>query len=141
MEMLELIKEYIRPELMILIPVLYLLGVAGKKNKYFKDKWIPVVLGAISIFLTGLYVFATTDIHSVKEAIMLIFTTITQGVLLSGTAVYANQIYKQIKENWGGFKMEIIKLPDVISDTELVYEEVEEDVEWWRLKNLLLKLN
>ena len=38
MEMLELIKEYIRPELMILIPVLYLLGVAGKKNKYFKDK-------------------------------------------------------------------------------------------------------
>lgn len=37
--------------------------------------------------------------------------------------------------------MEIIKLPDVISDTELVYEEVEEDVEWWRLKNLLLKLN
>ena len=99
MEMLELIKEYIRPELMILIPVLYLLGVAGKKNKYFKDKWIPVVLGAISSFLTGLYVFATTDIHSVKEAIMLIFTTITQGVLLSGAAVYANQIYKQIKEN------------------------------------------
>ena len=37
--------------------------------------------------------------------------------------------------------MEIIELPDVISDTELVYEEVEEDVEWWRLKTLLLKLN
>ena len=37
--------------------------------------------------------------------------------------------------------MEIIELPDVISDIELVYEEVEEEVEWWRLKNLLLKLN
>ena len=67
MEILDLIKEYIKPELMILIPVLYLIGMAGKKNKYFADKWIPIVLGAISVFLTGLYVFATTDITNVKE--------------------------------------------------------------------------
>ena len=98
MEILELLKEYIKPELMILIPVLYLLGMAGKKNKYFADKWIPIVLGTISIFLTGLYVFATTDINNAKEVVMLIFTTITQGILLAGAAVYANQIYKQIKE-------------------------------------------
>lgn len=96
--MLELLKEYIKPELMILIPVLYLLGVVGKKNKYFADKWIPIVLGVISIFLTGLYAFATSDINGVKEAIMLIFTTITQGILLAGAAVYANQIVKQSKE-------------------------------------------
>jgi hypothetical protein len=35
----------------------------------------------------------------------------------------------------------IVETPDVICDTELVYEEVEEEVEWWRLKNLLLKLD
>ena len=136
----EILKEFVKPELLILIPVLYLIG-AGLKNSIFKDNLIPIALGIFGIILSMIYVFATSEISGSKDVLMGIFISLTQGVLVAGCSVYFNQIYKQIKEDWGGFKMEIIELPDVISDTELVYEEVEEEVEWWRLKNLLLKLN
>ena len=55
--------EYIKPELLILIPVLYLIGIAIKKSA-LADKFIPVVLGAVAVVLAGLYIFATTDISA-----------------------------------------------------------------------------
>lgn len=97
MEGIELIKEFIKPELLILVPVLYLIGV-GLKASSFKDKFIPVTLGTISIVLSALYVFATTDIEGSKQIAMAIFTAITQGILCAGASVYFNQIYKQLQK-------------------------------------------
>lgn len=96
MELFELVKEFIKPELIVLIPVLYIIGLGFKKTTLLKDKYIPLVLGLVSIVLTGLYIFATTDMTGSKEIVMAIFTALTQGVLIAGASVYANQIYKQL---------------------------------------------
>ena len=88
-------EDYIKPELLVLIPVLYLVGVAIKKSN-LNDRWIPIVLGAAGVVLAGLYIFATTDMSGVKDAVMAVFVALTQGILTAGASVYANQIYKQI---------------------------------------------
>ena len=98
MEIFEAFKEFIRPELLVLIPVLYIIGVGFKKTSMLKDNLIPIALGTISILLTSLYIFATTDITGAKDIVMAIFTALTQGVLLAGASVYANQIYKQLQK-------------------------------------------
>ena len=97
MEYVELVKEYISPELFILVPVLYILGIVIKKS-IIKDKLIPILLGLISILLTGLYLFATVEFNNIKEVLMIIFTTLTQGILIAAVSVYFNQIYKQLKK-------------------------------------------
>lgn len=98
MEMFNMIKDFIKPELLILIPVLYIVGRGFKKTSFIKDKFIPLLLGSISILLAGLYTFATSDVNGIKEITMAIFTAITQGILIAGASVYANQIYKQLQK-------------------------------------------
>lgn len=98
MEMFNMIKDFIKPELLVLIPVLYIVGLGFKKTSLIKDKFIPLLLGSISILLAGLYTFATSDVNGIKEITMAIFTAITQGVLIAGASVYANQIYKQLQK-------------------------------------------
>lgn len=95
MDIVNVIKEFIKPELLILVPVLYLIGEAEKKAKLFKNKYIPIFLGTISIILTLLYIFATSEIKTSQDCLICIFTSITQGILIAGCSVYANQIYKQ----------------------------------------------
>ena len=91
--------EYIKPELLILIPVLYVIGMAVKKTALIADKLIPLGVGAIGILLSVIYVLATSDLGSPQAVAMAIFTALTQGVLVSGASVYANQIFKQFKSN------------------------------------------
>lgn len=88
-------EDFIKPELLVLIPVLYLVGVAIKKSN-LNDRWIPIVLGAAGVVLAGLYILATTDMSDGKDAVMAVFVALTQGILTAGASVYANQIYKQI---------------------------------------------
>lgn len=89
-------QEFIKAELLVLIPVLYTIGIGLKKSK-MKDKYIPIILGLISITLSSIWIFATEDITSVQEIAYALFTAITQGVLAAGASVYANQIYIQTK--------------------------------------------
>lgn len=87
-------QDYIKAELLSLVPVLYLIGTWLKKSK-FPDRFIPVFLGCISVILSALWVVATSDITNVKEVTFAIFTAFTQGILAAGTSVYANQLYVQ----------------------------------------------
>lgn len=86
-------KEYIKPELLILVPVLFILGEIMKNTKLVKDNYIPAILGAAGILLAFLYVTATEGF-----ALIGVFTAITQGILVAGAAVYTDQI---IKQNFG----------------------------------------
>ena len=97
MELFEAFKEFIKPELLILIPVLYLIGMGIKKSEV-KNKFIPLLLGTVAIILSGLYVFATSKITGAKEIAMAIFVALTQGILTAGASVYFNQLYKQSKK-------------------------------------------
>ncbi len=95
MDILELVKEYVKPELLILVIVLYFIGAAVKNSEFIKDKYIPIILGIVGILIAGIYVVATSDISGYKEVLISIFTSITQGILVAGLSVYANQIVKQ----------------------------------------------
>lgn len=91
------ILNFVKPELVVIIPVIYFFG-AVLKTSMFKDKLIPVANGAFAIVLCLMYVFGMSDIHSKKEITMALFTAITQGILCAGCATYANQILKQIQK-------------------------------------------
>lgn len=92
---LNAVMEYIKPELLVLIPVLYFIGVGCKNMSIPKDKYIPAVLAAVGVVLAAVWVLATSDIAGVKDGAMALFTAIVQGVLCAGTSVYVNQVIKQ----------------------------------------------
>ena len=91
-------QEYIKPELLIVIPVLYIIGRALKRST-MPDKWIPFVLGFVSILISAAWVLSTTDIICFQDGANAVFVSITQGVLAAGASVYANQLYRQLKKD------------------------------------------
>lgn len=90
-------QNYIKTELFILVPVLYFIGIGLKKSK-ISDKWIPSLLGVISVFLSTIWVLSTCDMGRLSQAACAVFTAVTQGILLAGASVYANQLYLQFKK-------------------------------------------
>lgn len=91
------IMEYIKPELLILVPVMYLIGVGLKKSK-MKDKYIPLCLGSIAVLLSVLWILSTQNVIEGKEIFAAIFTAVTQGVLTAGASVYISQLKIQSKK-------------------------------------------
>ena len=87
-------QEFIKPELLILIPALYIVGIGLKKSK-ISDTLIPFLLGVISIILSASWVIATSDIVTFKDVAYALFVSITQGILSAGASVYINQLYVQ----------------------------------------------
>lgn len=96
--MYELLKEFIKPEVLVLIPVLYLFGLGLKKSQ-LADKHIPWLLGCTSVLLCFMYILATSVLNGWQEIIMAIFSSITQGILCAGASVYVNQVIKQTQKN------------------------------------------
>lgn len=92
------IEKYIRTELLVLVPVMYIIGMGLKKSKV-ADKHIPLILGTVSVILSALWVFATADLESGKEILAAFFTAVTQGILAAGSSVYASQLYIQSKKD------------------------------------------
>lgn len=90
-------QEYIKSELLVLVPVIYFIGVGIKKSK-IADKWIPIILGSVAIALSFIWIIATSNISGIKSIILALFTAITQGILIAGAGVYTNQIYLQAKK-------------------------------------------
>ncbi|MEY8382280.1 phage holin family protein [Christensenellaceae bacterium 44-20] len=91
--------ELIRPEMLTLIPVLYLIGAGLKKAEVFENKYIPLGLGLLGALLGAawLLVFRDTEYSTTQSLLM----GAVQGILCAGCSVYANQIYKQFKVKKG----------------------------------------
>lgn len=87
--------NYIKPELLVLIPALIFVGYCLKTSTAVADKLIPAVLAVVGVVLAALYVLATSPIGGGQDATMAVFTAIIQGVLCAAGAVYANQCVKQ----------------------------------------------
>ena len=79
---MEMIKDYILDNALILIPAIYVIGAILKGTELIKDKYIPVILLPIGIVL-GMILIGF-DVNG-----------FIQGVLVTGVAVYANQLVKQ----------------------------------------------
>ena len=82
---------------MALIPVLILIGAGLKHLTGADNKWIPLILGILSVLLCTLYTLCQTAFYAVwTDVLTVILTGIVQGVLCAGAAVYGNQLYKQL---------------------------------------------
>lgn len=92
------VNDYLKPELLILVPVMYLIGMGCKKSALIADKYIPLVLGAVSVLLSGVWVLATSPVGSFQEVCIAVFTAVTQGILAAGASVYCNQVIKQAQK-------------------------------------------
>lgn len=77
--------KYITENALILVPALYVLGMIIKNTEKVPDKYIPGVL----------------LIAGISGAIALIglnANAVIQGILVTGAAVYANQLIKQVNK-------------------------------------------
>lgn len=79
---MEKILSYVTEQALILIPVLYILGMILKGTEKLNDKFIPITLLPVGIVFSVWMMGLTVD-------------AVIQGVLITGCAVYVNQIIKQ----------------------------------------------
>lgn len=93
------IMNYVKPELIVVAVALYFLGMALKQAQSVKDKYIPLLLGGVSIVLCAIWVLATSEIGNGQQVAMAVFTAITQGILVAGLSTYVDQIKKQIHKD------------------------------------------
>ena len=91
--------KYVKPELIVVAVALYFLGMALKQAQSVKDKYIPLLLGGVSIVLCAIWVLATSEIGNGQQVAMAVFTAITQGILVAGLSTYVDQIKKQVHKD------------------------------------------
>ena len=58
----ELMHEYIRPEFLSLVPVLYMIGLMLRRTKKVNNCRIPMILSVNSVVLTLIYLVAVAPI-------------------------------------------------------------------------------
>lgn len=80
------ILNYIMDNALIMIPVLLVLGQIVKGIEKIPDKWIPLIL--LPVGVAGALALGGLNIDSA-----------IQGVLVTGAAVYGNQIVKQLHKS------------------------------------------
>lgn len=95
---MEQILNYVKPELLVVAAVLYFIGMGLKKAQTVKDKYIPMILGAVGIVLCAFWVVATSPLHTGQDFAMAVFTAIVQGILVAGLSTYINQVSKQVNK-------------------------------------------
>lgn len=85
------ILTYITENAIILIPVLVIIGLILKKLQFIPDKFIPLILlpfGIAGAVLLG-------DMSTMTAVV----SSVIQGILVCGAAVYGNQIVKQLRKD------------------------------------------
>ena len=80
------IYTYLIEDALILVPALLILGTIIKGIDFIPDKYIPLILLPVGIL--GAIVGGGFNVGS-----------IIQGILVTGAAVYGNQLVKQLKKD------------------------------------------
>ena len=93
------IMSYVKPELIVVAIVLYFISIWLKQSQALKDKYIPLVLGIVGIFVCGIWVMATASFATGQDIALAVFTAIVQGILVAGLSTYVNQIFKQLNKD------------------------------------------
>jgi hypothetical protein len=89
-------KEFVKPELLILVPICYALGLWIKQIDGIKNWLIPFILSAVSIVCCFLYLLASEFSAIGNLVAAYIFTALTQGILCAAAAVFAANIVRQV---------------------------------------------
>lgn len=93
------IEDFIIQQGLILVPALYVLGMILKGWKLIPDNIIPTVL--LFFGITGAMSIMGIDDSSTTEQII---QAVLQGILVTGAAVYTNQLVKQHRKKKDSFK-------------------------------------
>ncbi|MEG1782009.1 MAG: phage holin family protein, partial [Oscillospiraceae bacterium] len=78
---LELIQQYIQPQLLIIVPMLWGIGMAVKKSS-IKNQYIPLILLCSSCLVTMLHLTSTKIILDYEGVSACLFAGITQGSVI-----------------------------------------------------------
>lgn len=76
------ISDYLFEQGLAIVPLLNIIGKIIKETKFVSDRYIPIILLVIGIACAFGLMGISAD-------------SVIQGVLLTGTAVFGNQIVKQ----------------------------------------------
>ena len=87
--------DYVKPELLILIPVLSFIGAGLKKAQAIPNRRIPLLLGCAGMLLALLWVLSSSWPLGPQQVLRALFAAATQGILCAGCSVYAHQLIKQ----------------------------------------------
>ena len=86
---------YVKPELFVLIPVLWMMGMIIKKTKPSSKDKIPLILLVVGIGLTTLWLLGSQlYITNGYDWFNIIFMALVQGTLTAGGAVLAHEVSK-----------------------------------------------
>jgi len=110
-DFLEFENHYISGELLVLVPMLYILGKYLDQTK-INNNHIPMILLSVSVFLTGIYTFATCETGSFQAFLMAIFMSAAHGVLLAGGSVFGGVVFQSVKANGSGKQFAMFSNPD-----------------------------
>ena len=94
-EISALIKEYITPETVWLVPCLYALGSIIKRSVRIDDTLIPTVLCVVGVFLSALVSVASCEPTNWMGWVILSAVSLGQGYMVAAAAVCLNQLIKQ----------------------------------------------
>ena len=86
-------STFIFEQALILIPALYVLGMILKEWNVISDNWIPTILLVVGI--AGALAIMGVSGSSTPEEIT---QGVVQGILVTGAAVYTNQLIKQYRK-------------------------------------------
>ncbi len=90
------LTDYLRGELFVLVPVLYVLGILLKRSP-LRDWLIPFVLCGAGIAVCFAYFWGEG-----AGLAQTLFSSVTQGILCAACSVYANNLVKQFAGRNGG---------------------------------------
>lgn len=93
-EMAEMLFNYIKPELLILVVILWYVGTKIKASKKIEDWAIPFILMAISVIFALSYVLIVSGLNP-----MAMWVGIMQGLAIAVLEGYLYQVYKQSTRN------------------------------------------
>ncbi len=114
--------ESIQPELLMIVPVLWVLGRLLKEASFLRNRWIPLILGIVGMLLAVCRMAGETETLTLAD----VFTALTQGLLCAGAAVYGHQLVKQTKKPTTDAGMEKTEEPEPTKD-EGVWEDDRDD--------------
>ena len=60
---MEQLMDYVKPELIVVSVALYFIGMWLKQAAFIKNKYIPLVLGIVGIFICGIWVIGTSHYY------------------------------------------------------------------------------
>ena len=90
-----LVKEYVSPETVWLVPCLYALGSIIKRSIRIDDTLIPGILCLVGVLLSALVSVAACEPVGWMQWVILAAVSVGQGYVLAAAAICLNQLIKQ----------------------------------------------